>query len=72
MCCAGYDVWAKAITSLADIGYDTNSILAMPYDWRLSLPNLELRDAYFSRLRMQACLVCLFEFESSKQTNEHR
>jgi hypothetical protein len=23
----------------------------MPYDWRLAMPNLELRDAYFSRLK---------------------
>ena len=50
---AGYDVWAQAITSLADIGYDSNSMVALPYDWRLSIPNLEQRDAYYSRLRSQ-------------------
>lgn len=47
-------MWAQAITSLADIGYDPNSMAAMPFDWRLSIPNLELRDGYFSRLRSQA------------------
>lgn len=51
---AGYDVWAQAITSLADIGYDPNSMVALPYDWRLSISNLEQRDAYYSRLRAQA------------------
>eukprot|EP00892_Ulva_mutabilis_P006675 jgi/Ulvmu1/437/UM001_0444.1 len=49
----GYDVWAKAIVSLADIGYDSSTMVALPYDWRLSIPNLELRDGYFTRLRSQ-------------------
>jgi Lecithin:cholesterol acyltransferase len=51
---AGYDVWAKTIEALADIGYDSTNMIAMPYDWRLSVPNLELRDGYFTKLKMQA------------------
>ena len=47
-------MWAKAIESLADIGYDSTNMVAMPYDWRLSIPNMELRDGYFSKLRYQA------------------
>lgn len=58
---AGYDVWAKAITSLADIGYDPNSMVALPYDWRLSIPNLEKRDAYYTRLRSQARFITCVE-----------
>jgi Lecithin:cholesterol acyltransferase len=50
---AGYDVWAKVIEALADIGYDTSTMVALPYDWRLSVPNLEFRDGYFTRLRFQ-------------------
>lgn len=53
MVCAGYDVWAKVIVSLADIGYDSSTMAALPYDWRLSIPNLELRDGYFTRIRSQ-------------------
>lgn len=50
---AGYDVWAKTIEALADIGYDNTNLIAMPYDWRLSLPNMELRDGYFTKLRSE-------------------
>lgn len=50
-------------------------MVALPYDWRLSLQNLEARDAYYSRLRSQvqnfsACSafvlsgVYMFEFAS--------
>lgn len=49
----GYAVWAKTIEALADIGYDSTTLVAMPYDWRLSIPNLQLRDAYFTRLKDQ-------------------
>jgi hypothetical protein len=52
-CAAGYDVWAKTIEALSDIGYDPTNMVAMPYDWRLSIPNLELRDGYFTKLRLQ-------------------
>lgn len=47
-------MWAKAIQALSDIGYDATNLAAMPYDWRLSIPNLELRDGYFTRLRAKA------------------
>jgi hypothetical protein len=38
---------------LADIGYDNTNLVAMPFDWRLSIPNMELRDAFFTKLRSQ-------------------
>ncbi|GAX78751.1 hypothetical protein CEUSTIGMA_g6188.t1 [Chlamydomonas eustigma] len=48
---SGYWVWAKLVESLADIGYDSNNLIAMPFDWRLAVPLLETRDAYFTKLR---------------------
>ena len=33
------------------VNYDTNNLHLAPYDWRLSYYNLEVRDAYFSRLK---------------------
>eukprot|EP01126_Amoeba_proteus_P043261 TRINITY_DN4740_c0_g1_i4.p1 TRINITY_DN4740_c0_g1~~TRINITY_DN4740_c0_g1_i4.p1 ORF type:complete len:461 (+),score=93.90 TRINITY_DN4740_c0_g1_i4:971-2353(+) len=47
----GYWVWAKLIENLAKIGYDSNSLFAANYDWRLSPVLLESRDHYFTRLR---------------------
>ena len=37
--------------NLAVVNYDTNNLHLAPYDWRLSYYNLEVRDAYFSRLK---------------------
>lgn len=37
--------------NLAAIGYDTNAMEMASYDWRLSYMNLEIRDAYFTRLK---------------------
>lgn len=49
----GYWVWAKIIENLAVVNYDTaNNLFLAAYDWRLSYGNLEIRDAYFSRLKM--------------------
>ncbi|KAF9108905.1 hypothetical protein BGX27_008178 [Mortierella sp. AM989] len=47
----GYWVWAQIIKNLAAIGYDNNNMHLAAYDWRLSFPNLEVRDSYFSRLK---------------------
>lgn len=47
----GYWVWQKVVQNLATIGYDTNSMDMAAYDWRLSYHNLEVRDAYLSRLK---------------------
>ncbi|KXZ46616.1 hypothetical protein GPECTOR_42g827 [Gonium pectorale] len=47
----GYWVWGKLVEALADVGYDSNSLVSMPYDWRLAMPLLEERDGYFTRLR---------------------
>lgn len=46
-----YWVWSPMIESLADIGYDTNSMASMAYDWRLSFHNLEERDGYFTTVK---------------------
>ncbi|EIW80823.1 phospholipid diacylglycerol acyltransferase [Coniophora puteana RWD-64-598 SS2] len=47
----GYWIWSKVIENLAVVNYDTNNLHLAPYDWRLSLSNLEERDGYFSRLK---------------------
>eukprot|EP00198_Chlamydomonas_reinhardtii_P010411 XP_001699748.1 lecithin:cholesterol acyltransferase [Chlamydomonas reinhardtii] len=47
----GYWVWGKLVEALADVGYDSNSLVSMPYDWRLAVPLLEERDGYYTRLR---------------------
>ncbi|KAI0030015.1 phospholipid/diacylglycerol acyltransferase [Vararia minispora EC-137] len=47
----GYWVWSKIIENLAVVNYDTNNMQLAPYDWRLSMSNLEERDAYFSKLK---------------------
>ncbi|KAK9839349.1 hypothetical protein WJX84_008799 [Apatococcus fuscideae] len=49
----GYLVWAKLIEALGDMGYDSNMLATETYDWRLSTPNMEKRDAYFTRLRVR-------------------
>jgi phospholipid:diacylglycerol acyltransferase len=43
-------VWAKVIENAADLGYDPSNLYMEPYDWRLSLPDLERRDRFFTRL----------------------
>lgn len=47
----GYWVFAKIIENLAIIGYDSSNIHMASFDWRLSLPDLEKRDNYFSKLK---------------------
>ncbi len=48
---AGYWVWQKIVQNLAALGYDPNSLDMAAYDWRLAYYNLEVRDAFFSRLK---------------------
>lgn len=38
--------------NLATIGYDPTNSFTAAYDWRLSYANLEVRDQYFTRLKM--------------------
>ncbi|XHF97536.1 hypothetical protein AWENTII_001119 [Aspergillus wentii] len=47
----GYWIWNKILENLATIGYDPTNAFTAAYDWRLSYPNLEIRDQYFSRLK---------------------
>ncbi|KAJ8591326.1 Lecithin:cholesterol acyltransferase [Rhizopogon salebrosus TDB-379] len=47
----GYWIWSKIVENLAVVNYDTNNLHLAPYDWRLSMWNLEERDGYFSRLK---------------------
>ncbi|KAI8911916.1 Lecithin:cholesterol acyltransferase-domain-containing protein [Powellomyces hirtus] len=46
----GY-VWAKILSNLGCLGYDSNSMHLAAYDWRLSYRNLETRDLYFTKLK---------------------
>jgi len=45
-------IWSRIIENLADIGYDTNSMWLAAYDWRLRFKHLQLRDFYFTKLKM--------------------
>ncbi|RAK78783.1 phospholipid:diacylglycerol acyltransferase [Aspergillus fijiensis CBS 313.89] len=47
----GYWIWNKILENLATIGYDPTNAFTAAYDWRLSYPNMEVRDQYFSRLK---------------------
>jgi len=49
----GFWVWDQIIKNFAAIGYTSNNMKYMPYDWRLAFGNLEVRDKYFSRLKFQ-------------------
>jgi phospholipid:diacylglycerol acyltransferase len=48
----GYWIWNKILENLATIGYDPTNSFTAAYDWRLSYANLEVRDQYFSKLKM--------------------
>lgn len=50
---SGYWIWARIIENLAAIGYDTNDLWLASYDWRLSYPNLETRDRFFTRMKLR-------------------
>ena len=42
---------SKVIENLAVVNYDADNLVLTPYDWRLSMYNLEERAGYFSRLK---------------------
>ena len=48
----GYWIWNKIFENLATIGYDPTNSFTAAYDWRLSYGNLEIRDQYFTRLKL--------------------
>ncbi|ESZ97885.1 Phospholipid:diacylglycerol acyltransferase [Sclerotinia borealis F-4128] len=48
----GYWIWSKILENLATIGYDPTNSYTAAYDWRLSYANMEIRDQYFTRLKM--------------------
>ncbi|KAJ9134805.1 Lecithin [Pleurostoma richardsiae] len=48
----GYWIWNKIVENLASLGYDPTNSYTAAYDWRLSYPNLEVRDQYFTRLKL--------------------
>ena len=48
----GYWIWSKILENLATIGYDPTNSFTAAYDWRLSYANLEVRDQYFTRLKI--------------------
>ncbi|TYZ62061.1 hypothetical protein PybrP1_013006, partial [[Pythium] brassicae (nom. inval.)] len=60
----GFWVWGKVIENLADIGYDSNSLSMVAYDWRLAPHLLETRDRYFTKLK--------FAVETAKASNRGR
>lgn len=43
---------SKILENLATIGYDPTNSWTAAYDWRLSYANLEVRDQYFTRLKL--------------------
>lgn len=50
---AGYWIWNKVIENLGAIGYNPNKMSTAAYDWRLAYLDLEKRDKYFSKLKLQ-------------------
>lgn len=50
---AGYWIWNKVIENLGTIGYNPNKMITAAYDWRLAYLDLEKRDKYFSKLKLQ-------------------
>lgn len=55
----GYWIWNKILENLATIGYDPTNAFTAAYDWRMSYMNYEIRDQYFTRLKIH--------IESAKQ-----
>lgn len=50
---AGYWIWNKILQNLAVIGYGPNNMISASYDWRLAYLDLEKRDGFFSKLKIQ-------------------
>ncbi|KAM0675313.1 phospholipid:diacylglycerol acyltransferase [Gurleya vavrai] len=47
-----YWVWQKMLNNFGILGYDHLNLHVSTFDWRLSIENLEKRDKYFTRLKM--------------------
>ncbi len=47
-------VWGKMVEALADVGYDSNTLVSMPYDWRLAMPLLEVGERRAERITSSA------------------
>ncbi|KAH9729191.1 phospholipid--sterol O-acyltransferase [Citrus sinensis] len=45
-------VWKEWVKWCVEFGIEANSIIAAPYDWRLSPSKLEERDLYFHKLKL--------------------
>jgi len=52
-----YSLWGTLVRSLADLGYDSNSIHMAAYDWRLGPWDLERRDRYCTNLKLSIELM---------------
>lgn len=50
---AGYWIWNKILQNLAVIGYGPENMISAGYDWRLAYNDLEKRDGYFTKLKLQ-------------------
>ncbi|CCH58042.1 hypothetical protein TBLA_0A02430 [Henningerozyma blattae CBS 6284] len=48
---AGYWIWNKIIQNLGAIGYDSDKMTTVAYDWRLAYLDLERRDRYFTKVK---------------------
>lgn len=50
---AGYWIWNKILQNLAVVGYGPENMISAGYDWRLAYLDLEKRDGYFTKLKLQ-------------------
>ena len=48
-----YWVWNPIFEALASAGYDENLMSMMSYDWRLPARDLEVRDKFFTRMKLE-------------------
>lgn len=53
----GYWIWNKILQNLATIGYGPDNMITAAYDWRLAYLDLEKRDAFFTKLKLQIEMV---------------
>lgn len=50
----GTSIFTSLVRTMArELGYDSNNIIAAPYDWRLAPCQMEKRDSYFSTLKFK-------------------
>ena len=48
---ASTSVFTNMVKYLSNLGYDVNGIIGLPYDWRLSPGELEIRDSFLSNIK---------------------